>query len=130
MLIYITTLMKYLFTFALWPTLIFSCALQQVSYRNDITPIIHDKCIECHTPPNGSGYRSTGLLMESYEDLIQGSVYGPIIVSGDSQRSVLNMLVEGRAGKVRKILHNSNNALTENEINLFKDWVEQGALNN
>lgn len=106
------------------------CAHQQVSYKGDITPIINNKCNECHTPPNGNGYRTTGLVMYSYEDLMAGSVYGPIVVAGDSQRSVLNMLVEGRAGNVRRKLHDNGNALTEKEIEMFKVWVEQGALDN
>ena len=68
--------------------------------------------------------------MDSYDALIQGSVYGPIIVAGDSQRSILNMLVEGRAGNVRRNLHNNGKVLTDDEIQAFKMWVEQGALNN
>ena len=68
--------------------------------------------------------------MGSYEDLMHGSVYGPIIIAGDSQRSVLNMQVEGRAGNVRRNLHNTGNALTDDEIKAFKVWVEQGALDN
>jgi len=68
--------------------------------------------------------------MNSYDALLQGSVYGPIIVAGDSQRSILNMLVEGRAGNTRQNLHNSGNALTNDEIKIFRAWVEQGALDN
>ncbi len=110
--------------------LLFDCAHRQVSFKSEITPIINKKCIVCHTPPDGNGYRITGLTMHSYDDLIQGSVFGPIIIAGDSQRSVLNMLVEGRAGNVRKNLHNIGNALTDEEIAIFKAWVEQGALDN
>ncbi len=106
------------------------CAFQQVSYQSDIAPIINNKCIKCHTSPSGNGYSATGLMMDSYEALMQGSVYGPIVVAGDSQRSILNMQVEGRAGDVRRNLHNSGNALTNDEIKAFRMWVEQGALNN
>ena len=106
--------------------LLSSCAYQQVSYRNDITPILNKKCIECHAQPDGNGYRTTGLVMYSYDGLMAGSVYGPIVIAGDSQRSVLNMLVEGRAGNVRRNLHNSGNALTDDEVEKFKAWVEQG----
>lgn len=107
-----------------------ACVYQPVSFKTDVTPIINNKCMECHTSPDGSGYRTTGLAMYSYDDLMQGSVYGPIIVAGDSQRSVLNMLVEGRAGNVRRNLHNSGKALTTEEIEIFRLWVEQGALDN
>ena len=110
--------------------LISSCAYQSVSYQGDISPIINSKCIECHTSPNGNGYRATGLLMGSYEEVMQGSVYGPVVIAGDSQRSILNMLVEGRAGSVQRSLHNNGKALTHDEIEAFRVWVKQGALDN
>ncbi len=110
--------------------LISSCAYQQVSYQSDIRPIINNKCIECHTSPNGNGYRATGLMIGSYEALMQGSVYGPVVIAGDSQRSILNMLVEGRAGNVQGNLHNNGKVLTKDEIDAFRVWVEQGALDN
>jgi hypothetical protein len=123
--------MKYLKTIALaWIPLISSCAVQPVSYQGDIKPIINNKCAECHTPPNGNGYRATGLMMGSYENLMQGSVYGPIVIAGDSQRSILNMLVEGRAGNVQSNLHNNGKELSKDEIEAFRAWVEQGALDN
>ena len=123
--------MKYLksISLTLIPLVSF-CAFQQVSYQSDIAPIINNKCIKCHISPSGNGYRATGLMMDSYEALMQGSVYGPIVIAGDSQRSILNMQVEGRAGDVRRNLHNSGNALTNDEIEAFRMWVEQGALNN
>ena len=123
--------MKYIasISLALIP-FISSCAFQQVSYQSDISPIINNKCVECHTSPNGNGYQATGLMMGSYENLMHGSVYGPIIIAGDSQRSILNMLVEGRAGNVRRNLHNNGNALTDDEIKAFRVWVEQGAPDN
>ena len=111
-------------------TFLAACAHQQVSFKNDIKPIIDKRCIECHTSPGGNGYKQTGLLMYNYDDLMKGSVYGSIIVAGDSQRSVLNMLVEGRAGNVRRKLHEKGNDLTDTEIETFRLWVEQGALNN
>lgn len=122
--------MKYLITLSFSIIALSTCSHQQVSYQNDIKPIINDRCLTCHIPPNGSGYKKTGLLMSNYQELMHGSVYGPVIIPGDSQRSVLNMLVEGRAGNVRQNLHENDNDLTEDEIEKFKYWVEQGAREN
>ena len=79
-------------------SLIGCASTQQVSYQRDIRPIIEDKCLDCHTPPYGDGYRKTGLDMSSHKSILEGSIYGPVIVPGNSKRSTLNMLIEGRAG--------------------------------
>ena len=62
---------------------------QKISYRQDVAPIIESKCLECHFPPKGSGYLKSGLNMESYESLMKGTIYGPVIVPGDSLHSIL-----------------------------------------
>ena len=41
------------------------CAMEtRISYQGDVYPIFEDKCIGCHTPPYGEGYRKTGLLAQ------------------------------------------------------------------
>ena len=102
----------------------------QISYQRDVHPIFLDKCIECHTPPYGEGYRRSGLDMERYETLMEGSIFGPAIVPGNSKMSPLNMLVEGRAGKLSRVLKNMHTPITDREIEVLHLWVEQGAKNN
>lgn len=71
-----------------------------------------------------------GLSMESYNSLMQGTIYGSVIIPGDSRRSILNKLVEGRAGDIMRMPHNRKDPLTEDEIQALRLWVNQGALNN
>lgn len=96
---------------------------RQVSFQRDVQPILQANCIECHTPSAGTGYLETGLTMSTYEELMQGTVYGPVIIPGDSRHSILNMLVEGRTPHQREPLNNE-------EIEILRLWVEHGALNN
>lgn len=103
---------------------------QKVSYQHDVRPILVAKCQDCHTPPYGEGYRATGLDMKSYENLLKGSVYGAVIIPGDSTRSPLNMLVEGRAGNLSRRLEELHKPVTTEEIKILHLWVEQGAQNN
>lgn len=110
--------------------LISSCATQQVSYQDDVVPILESRCIKCHASPDGVGYRSTGLEMGSYESLMQGTAYGQVIVAGDSRRSMLNMLVEGRAGKHQRMPHYEDSALGREQVETLRNWVNQGALDN
>jgi hypothetical protein len=108
-----------------------ACATKPaVSYRFDVNPILKDNCLQCHVSPNGVGYLSTGLNMVSYETLMHGTIYGPVIVPGDSRRSILNKLVEGRAGNYMLMPHDKKDALTEEEIKILRLWVNQDAKNN
>ena len=68
--------------------------------------------------------------MDSHDALMQGTIYGPIIIAGDSRRSILNMFVEGRAAKIQCQAHQNNGPLSEQERELLSDWVNQGAPNN
>ena len=68
--------------------------------------------------------------MESYETLVQGSIYGPVIVPGNTTKSTLNMLVEGRAGDLPRALEIKHKPMTDHEIEVLRLWVEQGAHNN
>jgi hypothetical protein len=103
------------------------CVTQQrMSYQRDVIPIIEAKCLDCHTPPNGTGYLRSRLSMESYEALMEGTIYGPVIVASDSRHSILNMLVEGRLDLPMRTPH----PLNTEEIETFRLWVDQGALKN
>jgi len=101
----------------------------QVSFRGDVQPILRSNCIECHIPPNGEGYLKTGLSMATYDDLMHGTIYGPVIVPGDSQHSILDMLVEGRADPSMRMPH-GRKPLNNEEIEILRVWVEKGAVNN
>ena len=103
--------------------------LRQVSYRYDVQPILESNCIECHISPDGEGYIMTGLSMVTYEELMQGSIYGPVIVPGDSSRSIINMLVEGRAGPSMRMPH-GRESLGSEDVEILRLWVEYGALPN
>ena len=103
------------------------CVTQpRISYQQDVVPILKAKCLECHLPPNGMGYLRSGLSMASYESLRKGTIYGPVIVPGDSRHSVFNMVVEDRLNtSMRPPRH-----LTKKEIAILRRWVDQGAKNN
>lgn len=111
--------------------LVSGCGKEQrmVSYRIDVQPILRSKCIECHSSPEGEGYVKTGLSMATYEDLMRGTIYGPVVVRGDSQHSIFNMLVEGRADPSMRMPH-ERKPLSTKEIEILRLWVDQGAPDN
>lgn len=122
---------RYLLPVFMLAMLLAGCAAHsRVSYQQDVYPILEDNCLDCHRPPRGKGYRKTRLNMENYETLMRGTVYGPVIIPGDSGKSVLNMLVEGRADASLRMPHKDDEPLTEDQVTILRLWVEQGARNN
>lgn len=100
----------------------------EVSYSEDVRPILEENCVECHVE-GAKGYEASGFGMATYEDLMKGTKYGAVIKPGDSFTSALIMLVEGRADPSIQMPHGKQ-PLSEEEIATLKTWIDQGAKKN
>ncbi len=100
-----------------------------ISFVQDIHPIIQQHCIECHQQ-GGSGLLASGLDMSSYQNLMKGTKFGPVIKAGDSLSSTLVILVEGRADPSLKMPHGDKDPLTVEQTKKLRLWIDQGALQN
>jgi len=100
-----------------------------VSYQKQIVPIFQTNCMECHGQA-GSGVEKSGLSLTSYQNVLKGTKFGPVIKPGDSLSSTLVLLVEGKADPSINMPHGKRDALSGNEITLIKNWIDQGAKNN
>lgn len=109
-------------------TLLAACGERTVSFATDVQPIIARHCLECHADGK-PGHEKSGLKLSSYDDLMRGTRFGPVVKPGDSLSSVLTMLVEGRADPSLTMPH-GRAPLPQESIRLLKAWVEQGAKNN
>ncbi len=101
---------------------------EQISFRQDVAPILQEHCVSCHQP-GGKGYEKSGLSLENYEKLMEGTKFGPVVVPGDPAGSRLNILVEGLAHESMRMPHDSS-PLPESKIKILSLWVKQGAKNN
>jgi hypothetical protein len=100
-----------------------------VSYSRDVVPILDKHCKACHVPGQ-AGYVVSGFELGSYESLMKGTQYGPVVLPGDALTSVLVMLVEGRVDPSLKMPHGGASTPSPDEILTIRRWVEQGAKNN
>ena len=105
-----------------------ACAPSNVSYTKDVQPILSKSCAECHAPGQ-KGFTASGLDTTSYQTLIKGGKFGPLIKPGDALSSALNMLVEGRAHASIQMPH-GREKLPAKDIEILKVWVNEGAKNN
>lgn len=121
-----------LITFSLFYTLLVGCSSDKpdlVSFKQDVYPLLQKHCVSCHLPPEGEGFKKSGLSMESHRKLMEGTQHGAVIIPGKSINSSLNRMVEGRVDPSIKMPH-GDKQLTDEEIVLLKNWVDQGAKNN
>jgi mono/diheme cytochrome c family protein len=91
-----------------------------VSFANDIMPIIQSRCINCH----GGNRTEKGLDMNTHASLLTGSDNGPVVIAGDAVNSLFIELVATQKMPKR------GPKLTPPQIQLFIDWVNQGAPDN
>ena len=103
--------------------------VQEISYKKDVQPIIHDYCLNCHEP-GGKGYEKSGLNMTSYQTLMKGTKFGAVIKPGDSFTSIFIQVIEGRVHSSIKMPYGMNGGLAKENISILKKWVDQGAKDN
>lgn len=98
-------------------------------FKNEVTPILELYCLECHLP-GGIGFEKSGLDMRSYESLMKGTKFGPVIVPGDSFTSNLMVLMEGRSKYGTHMPYVEKRNLSKWEKHLVRAWINRGAKNN
>ncbi len=97
----------------------------QLSYQQNIKPLLDAKCVSCHVP-GGAGYEKSGLRLDSYDAMMKGTQFGPVVVAGSSVSSTLYRLVSGQADPSIRMPHGQA-ALPEADVKLIATWIDQGA---
>ena len=97
-----------------------------VSFSEDVTPILEGKCVICHGGPdeNGAIKKEMELDLTSYDALMVGSEFGPIVEPGNVEDSILWMMIE--VGDMPQ----EGEPLTTEELEVIKTWIAEGAQNN
>jgi len=91
-----------------------------VDYDSQIRPIFAAKCFSCHSEEKRSG----GLSLFNYEDVLNGGRNGGTVRPGKSADSLLLMRVTGETQPRMPLV---GTPLTDQEIALFRQWIDQGA---
>ena len=101
-------------------------AADAISFKDDVAPLIQIRCLACHQP-GGAGYETSGLDMRTYEGLMKGTKFGPMVVPGNVIESNLLTMIDGRADIHMPL---DKKLLTKCERLIFRAWVQQGAKDN
>lgn len=105
--------------------LLAGCSHKPLTYEKNIKPLLEKNCVSCHTA-GGEGTARTGLLLDSYEGLMKGTRFGPIVIPGSSVSSTLYLLVAGKADPSIRMPHGKE-PIPEKDIAMIAKWIDQGA---
>jgi len=97
-----------------------------MSYSEDVVPILKGYCVSCHQP-GGQGLAASGLDLTSYDGLMKGTKFGPMVIPGKPDSSNLIVLIDGKA-KVRMPF--GHKALPSCLRDIVYGWIFEGAKNN
>ena len=100
---------------------------RKVSYSQEIFPLLKKRCVGCHYP--GNEFNESELAMESYESLMKGGVHGSPVVAGHADSSLIIKKLRPNPPFGQQMPLMSKQKLTEEEIGLIAEWIDQGAKN-
>ncbi|MEN1677967.1 MAG: DUF1553 domain-containing protein [Planctomycetota bacterium] len=92
-----------------------------IDFVRDIRPILSDKCFACHGPAEDS--RAAGLRLDVREEAIGFTA----IVPGSPEASSMLKRVLSDDDDLRMPPPESHKTLDAEEINLLRNWIEEGA---
>jgi hypothetical protein len=97
--------------------------LKNYTYAKDVAPILNKYCLNCHGTDTEN---PSELFMDDFASLMKGGKHGETVVPGKPAVSnlYLKMLPEPPFGKQMPRGHRK---ITQEEIQIIKDWIEQGA---
>ena len=107
-----------------WP----SAVRAEMSFKDDVFPIVQLRCLGCHQP-GGKGYEKSGLDLRTYESLMKGTKFGSVITPHSAIESNLIAVIERRTSREIWMPHDKKK-LSKCERQVFSHWVLQGARNN
>lgn len=110
---------------------------RSISFAANIEPVFRRHCIECHDT-TGEGVAASGFSVHSYDSVMKGTSFGPVVVPGSSASSTLYMVIAGKtAPEIHMPPHHPEaraegrgSHLSQDELDSIAAWIDQGAQNN
>lgn len=127
---------KCIFIAALVSLLLAGCE-KPVSYQKDIEPILKNHCLQCHDG-KGEGSAASGFSVLSYDSLMKGTKFGPVVVPGSAVSSTLYRIVTDQVDpKIQmppqheeSLATGRGKPLSEVQVRNIELWIDQGAKDN
>ncbi len=92
------------------------------TYTDNVQPIFTQRCVSCHGPSRAEN----GLRLDSYDGVIKGTQFGPVVVPGQPNQSALVSVVRGSTDPSIRMPHGGT-ALNDQDVLNIVLWVQAGA---
>ena len=106
----------------LWQLDAARCA-DRVNFVEQVRPILVDRCFSCH----GGDDQEGGLRLDVRDRAMEGGDSGPVIVAGQPDESPLLDRIARVDADAAMPPAGDGEPLTEAEVELFRQWIEEGA---
>ena len=106
-----------------------ACAASpKYSFADDVMPIFKGRCVQCHAAGT-EGTTKSGLDLTSYEGVMKGTKFGPMVIPGDARSSNLMQLLDWRVSAEIRMPHGKKQ-LSTCDRDAIRGWINEGAKNN
>ncbi len=110
---------------------------RSVSFADDVQPIFSEHCAECHAQ-GGEGSIASGFSVSDYDSVMRGTQFGEVIIPGSSVSSTLYLMVAQKTSpEIQMPPHHKQSlavgrgiALSEDQVEIIRLWIDQGAKQN
>ncbi len=96
-----------------------------IDFQRDVRPILADNCFQCHGPDKGT--RLAELRLDTQEGAFAKRPNGTTIVPSDSEASLLYQRITHANEIMRMPPIYSKKELAKEQIDVLRNWIEQGA---
>ena len=106
-----------------------ACAASpKYSFADDVLPIFKGRCVQCHAA-GAEGTTKSGLDLTTYEGVMKGTKFGPMVIAGDARSSNLMQLLDWRVSAEIRMPHGKKQ-LSSCDRDAIRGWINEGAKNN
>jgi len=106
-----------------------------VSFKDDVFPVVKKHCLPCHAEDN---FNPSELSLDSYALMMQGGKNGTLVVAGKASESLLIKKLGEKPpfgdrmplNKKQVISEGKAKYLSDSELNIISEWINQGAKDN
>lgn len=114
-----------------------ACGGGEVSFSDDVQPILQASCVECHNQ-TGEGAVASNFSVVDYASVMKGTGFGPVVIPGSSISSTLYLVIAGKTSPEIRMPPHHNESLAEgrgaqlsaDQVETIARWIDQGARDN
>ncbi|MFA6456965.1 MAG: c-type cytochrome domain-containing protein [Bacteroidota bacterium] len=100
---------------------------QTISYSKDIYPLLKSKCLKCHEKDDEN---PNSFAMDNYSLLRTSGKTKDMIIPGNGADSYLIVKLLPKPPKGAQMPIFSKKKLSEEDVDMIKKWIDQGAKDN